>query len=311
MKNRTRLLAILSLTLGVAAITNCDSNTPLIQNNSFSLDDSLLSTRFNLVELENNRNAIAQMPTNLTTQDLISYNSFTETFTENNVNFPTSDGEDEGVLRPLSSGAVVIEQRRYIYSRSSIDPTEATLELATSDQVSGPEFDAGMLAIAQTGEGRPGSLSSTLTTSKFPVNSANIFSLNAEEKEAIRAAVSSLGYVAVDIPNATAVGRGRQGDTVQVDVDNIVVLTNRRFTHTVTSTNADILDSGIIRGTFTLIDTYYDLALEASVNDVFYRVIIARIPTFTENLQFQTIQPEATGEFILELGSLQNTNPNP
>ena len=38
-----------------------------------------------------------------------------------------------------------------------------------------------------------------------------------------------------------------------------MLLKKRKITHTVTSTNEDILNSGVIRGTFTLNDAYENL----------------------------------------------------
>ncbi len=316
--NLTKKIAIISATaLSVSFFSGCDSDTPL---NSNIFDILELDSRYDAQFLADNATIVAKMPANLISSDVITYSidtvplNLSTTFAENNVPPPKTDGLADWQLQPLNSGAISIEGRRYVYTGNNSSVNSATISMSPADRINGPVFDAGMASIAFTGAGISQSLSTVLTTNKYPVDSASIFSLNDEEKEAIRLAVKNLGYVAVDMPNANAVGRGSQINngirTVQVDVENIVVLNDRRITHTVTSTNAEILSTGIVRGTFEIIDTYYDLALEAQSGDSYYRVIIARNPTFSSNLQLQSIQPRETGTFELKMNNIINVNPN-
>ncbi|MFK7911967.1 MAG: hypothetical protein AB8F34_15405 [Akkermansiaceae bacterium] len=304
MKKVSTLFKAAAVAALIPALVGCDAEP----DNNDDVISAVLTDRYDTSELAANPGATASMPGNMTSGDLITYMPTAETLTENNVVLPKTDGEADWVLRPSSTGNFVIERQRYIYSSSALS---STIELSPIDRIiTATEFDAAMLSLAQSGANRAGSLSSKLTTAKYPIDSAQIFNLTQDEKDSIREAVLSLGYIAVDMPAALAVGRGSKDGVVQIDVDNIVVRRTRQITHTVESTNLDILRDGIIEGTFVLTDTYFDLALEASVGDNFYHVIIARIPTFTENLQVQTIEPAASGTFVLKLGDISNFNPN-
>lgn len=316
--NLTKKIAIISATaLSATFFSGCDSDTPL-NSNTFNILE--LDSRYDTQFLTDNSTLTAKMPANLISSDVITYTidpSLTDTaehFARNNVPAPKTDGLGDWQLQPLNSGAISIEGRRYVYTGNNSSVNSATISMSPADRIIGPVFDSGMASIAFTGAGISQSLSTVLTTNKYPVDSASIFNLNADEKEAIRLAVKNLGYVAVDMPFANAIGRGSQTNngirTVQVDVANIVVLNDRTITHTVTSTNAEILSTGIVRGTFQIIDTYYDLALEAQSGDSYYRVIIARLPTFTSNLQVQDIQPREAGTFELKMNNIINVNPN-
>jgi hypothetical protein len=306
MTKKTTIILASILTIFTPVFTACDSSTPL-NSGAPGLN---LNNRYNSQFLTDNSGDIAQMPSNLTSGDILTLTPTSEDFTINNVNFPRSEGESAGVIRPIDSGSVSIEGLRYLYARVSGDGRESSLNLAANDRTLGPVFDRGMSELASTGAGVGGALSTVLTTSKYPIDSADIFNLTGSEKEAIREAVRSLGYVAVDMPNANAIGRGSLNGSVQVDVDNIVVLFDRKMNFVVTSTNAEILATGEVTGTFDVEDSYYDLALAADPGDAFYRVIIARIPTFSDNLQVQTIKPLAEGTFVLKLSSLDDINPN-
>lgn len=309
MKNIFQFLTIVGVTATAAAVlTSCDSDGPNVN------DAQQISARFDVNALMANPGAVASFPSNLTALDLVTYTPLQDfNFSTQNVTPPSSAGEAPFVIRPSSAGEVVIDRQRYDYDRTS--EQIAVLSLSPLDTVDGPDFDARLADLVQRSAASSTGLATALSTAVNPINSNAIFTLGAAELQTLTEGIESLGFSTENLPNATGIGFGTQFNgnilTVQVDVGNVVVLNTRNITHTITSTNADILNNNEIRGTFILVDTYFDLALQGTTGDTFYTVIIARNPTFSPNLQSQLLVPTLTGTFVLNLGDITSTNPNP
>ena len=327
------LLQLPSLAAIIVCLHSCESDG--LSAEEQSSNDSLIATfelggRYDLGELERNPGDTAVMPGNLIDEDLLTYTPTSEDLTTNNVSIPKSRGQDDWVLRPESSGTVLIETFRYKYGEDD--------ELGKATISGGGGFPGvGLEEIIEAGIERNGSWASVRPNPSF-LQSDSV-TLTAEQREVLREAINSLGSMAVDIPDAKAAPVatiGRLDDTQQIissgpeggsrfiellekwlGIDRLVVLSNRKITHTVTSSNGDILESGEIRGTFELVDSYTNLYLYQQAGETSGWIITTSDSAKTDGggkiagLQPQEIKPKASGTFVLKLGDLGTVNPNP
>ena len=307
MKNIIQLFSIVLTAAALPMITGCDSG------GGSGANISSLPSRFDLADLQANPGDIATFPSNLIATDRIEYDAISQAnFNLQGPDQISSDGQAPGVLVPSSAGVIQINRQSYLYNRTA--PQTAIINLSPLEVPNAAQFDADLQEIVNSSLNSSSGLASILSTTNAPV-SVTTFTFSLQGQQFLEDAIESIGYAAENFPGVTSVGAGGQTNngilTVQGDLNNVVILRSRTLTHTITSTNADILASGEIRGTYNLQDSYFDLALQATVGDSAYTVIIARNPTFTGVLQQQFIRPFTIGTFTLQLGDLEDINPNP
>ena len=275
-----------------------------------------LDARYDRFALEQDLTGVPQMPRNLISTDKIIYTDIAgeNQLTDNNIKLPTSVGQEEPwVLTPNVAGAVEIEE--YVYTYSLDEKTNLYSLISDSRGVDSDAVDA----LGDAGLNRSGSWGAVRP--KVAINEEP--AINDAGRSILQDALSGLGFLSVVTPNVvdvepspfqTLVPTGEfteDGSPIFAvteaawQIKGIMLLGNRKITHTVTSTNEDILNSGVIRGTFTLKDIYQNLYFYQSTETDGWEVrsgvlTITRIPR--DNSQPQEISPEVTGKFTLELG---------
>jgi len=276
-----------------------------------------LDARYDRFALEQDLTGVPQMPRNLISTDKIIYTDIAgeNQLTDNNIKLPTSVGQEEPwVLTPNVAGAVEIEE--YVYTYSLDEKTNLYSLISDSRGV-----DSGAVEIlGDAGINRSGSWGAVRP--KVAINEEP--AINDAGRSILQDALSGLGFLSVVTPNVVEADGQPYFKLVRQDppvfqngseiliveeaawqIKGIMLLGNRKITHTVTSTNEDILNSGVIRGTFTLKDQYQNLYFYQDTGTDGWEVrsgklTIAGIPV--ESSQPQAISPEVTGKFTIELG---------
>ena len=319
-----------AIALLIVCLHSCaEEDASVEEANQDLTQEFALASRFNSEDLQLNPEGTASMPPNLTDLDVLIYSPDSEDLTLNNVDIPKSDGEADWVLRPKSSGALMIGTYRYYYGEDE----DRNVVISSGD---GGFPDGGIVQILETGVDRNGSWSSVRPNPSF--TEASEVPLSTQQRDILRETINSLGFYAVDIPNAfvdptvfivtqeqdpPVFVNGVAGLNILLEkwlaVQRLVILGSRKITHTVTSTNEDILLSGEIRGTFELKDTYQNLYFYQSGETAGWvlttnpngRSTAGTATGIPVAIQPQEISPSASGTFVLKLGGLDTTNPNP
>ena len=294
-------------------------------NNPFNLD-----SRYDRSTLEQDLLGTAAMPRNLISTDKLTYTPNDDSqLTNNNINLPRSTGQSPWVLVPDVAGAVEIENYIYTYALDppALDDDGVPLDPPTNEdgaviEGGGRGVDSGAVdAVGDAGINRNASWGSVRPT----VSIVDEPKITEAGRLILQDALSGLGFLSVVTPNVVPPSNAPYFKLVSQDppvflngseifiaeeaawqIEGIMLLKKRKITHTVTSTNEDILNSGLIRGTFTLNDTYENLYfVQTASTDGAWEVrsgklTIADIPV--ESSQPQEISPVVTGEFTIELG---------
>lgn len=321
------LLQIPAAALLVFCLSSCDGGGGGGEggdnNNPFNLD-----SRYDRSTLEQDLLGTAVMPRNLISTDKLTYTPNDDSqLTNNNINLPRSTGQSPWVLVPDVAGAVEIENYIYTYALDPpvLDDDGVPLDPPTNEDGAvigggGRGVDSGAVdAVGDAGINRNGSWGSVRPT----VSIVDEPKITEASRLILQDALSGLGFLSVVTPNVVPSDapyfklvsqdppvflNGSEifiAEEAAWQIEGIMLLKKRTIIHTVTSTNEDILNSGVIRGTFTLNDTYENLYFVDTASTDGWEVrsgvlTIANIPI--ESSQPQEISPVVTGEFTIELG---------
>lgn len=303
-------LQFLTLILIVSFLSSCDGGGGGDDGGDAGNDNPFnLGPRYDRSSLELDPLGIPEMPRNLISTDKFTYVPDDEApLTDNNISLPRTSGQLPWVLVPDVGGAVEIENYIYTFNLGILKSDSRGVDSGAVD------------ALGEAGINRNGSWASVRPG--VPINEDP--TISDEGRIILQTALSGLGFISVITPNVVEAFGQPYSKLVQQDppvfvngsevfiieekarqIPDIMLLGSRTITHTVTSTNEDILNSGVISGTFTLTDSYQNLYFYREEGFDTWEVrsgvqTIADIPI--EVSQPQEIAPEVTGEFTIELG---------